>query len=70
MMTNQLVIPAFREGDKVVLALGSYQGTPGVFVQLTPDVKWAEIRELNGEVRNHPVEWLAHSPASATGSTS
>ena len=53
-------IPAFRAGDEVVLAKGTYQGTPGVFLQLTNDVRWADITERNGSVRSHPVEWLAH----------
>jgi hypothetical protein len=33
-----------------------------VFVRLGKDVNWAEIKERNGSVRNHPVAWLAHSP--------
>jgi hypothetical protein len=44
-----------------VLDRGSYQGTPGVFVRLRKDVKWADIRERNGSLRSHPVEWLAHA---------
>jgi hypothetical protein len=55
--------PIFHEGDEVVLARGSYQGTPGVFLHLNEDPKWAAIREPNGTVRNHPIEWLAHSAA-------
>jgi hypothetical protein len=35
----------FREGDDVVLAEGTYQGTPGVFVRLREDVNWADIME-------------------------
>ena len=53
--------PTFREGDEVMLARGSYQGTLGVFLRLREDVNWADIRELNGDVRSHPVIWLAHS---------
>ena len=53
--------PEFRAGDKVVLAEGTYQGTPGVFVKLREDVNWADIQELNGTVRSHPVSWLQHS---------
>lgn len=53
--------PAFREGDEVVLKSGTYQGTPGVFLRLREDVKWADITERSGCVVNHPVEWLAHS---------
>ncbi len=51
---------AFREGDEVVLAEGTYQGTPGVFLGLTDDVNWANIRERNGRIRCHPVAWMAH----------
>ncbi len=52
----------FREGDAVILIGGTYQGTPGVFLRLREDIKWADITERNGRVRQHPVEWLAHSP--------
>lgn len=54
----------FREGDEVVLVEGPYQGTPGVFLDLTPDVNWAEIRERNGAIRRHPMVWLR--PAAPT----
>ena len=62
-MTNTQ--PIFREGDEVMLAEGSYQGTPGVFLRLRADVKWADIRERDGSVRSHPITWLAHSVAPA-----
>jgi hypothetical protein len=52
---------AFREGDAVVLAEGTYQGTPGVFLRLRDDVKWADITMRDGSVRSHPVAWLAHA---------
>ena len=55
-MTN-----TFHEGDEVVLANGTYQGTPGVFLRLKEDIKWADITERDGTIRSHPVEWLAHS---------
>jgi hypothetical protein len=55
------VVPAFRTGDEVVLVSGSYQGTPGVFLRLRQDPKWADIEERNGKIRSHPVEWLAHA---------
>jgi len=54
---------AFRTGEEVVLAGGPYQGTSGVFLRLRADVNWADVTELNGNVRSHPVEWLSH-PAS------
>ena len=46
-----------------MLAAGSYPGTLGVFLHLTEDVNWAEIRERNGSIRRHPVAWLAHLTA-------
>jgi hypothetical protein len=61
MIDNRTDSSTFREGDQVVLDRGSYQGTPGVFVRLRKDVKWADIRERNGSLRSHPVEWLAHA---------
>jgi hypothetical protein len=51
----------FDEGDQVVVAAGTYQGTRGVFLRLKQDVHWADIAERNGGIRSHPVEWLAHS---------
>ncbi len=57
------VAPVFRQGDEVVLAEGTYQGTPGVFLKLNADANWAEIQERNGDVRSHPVAWLAHNGA-------
>ena len=65
MITTRRVGPVFREGDEVVLAEGTYQGTLGIFVRLNDDVNWATITERNGSVRSHPVVWLAHS----TGAT-
>jgi hypothetical protein len=60
-MTSKIAGPTFREGDEVVLAQGSHQGTLGVFLRLREDVNWADITERNGDVRSHPVIWLAHS---------
>ena len=57
--------PNSTRGDNLVLAQGTYQGTPGVFLRLTEDVHWAEIKEQNGTVRNHPVMWLQHSGPAA-----
>jgi len=50
--------PDFQAGDKVFLAEGPYQGTAGVFLALTQDVKWAEIEEPKSRIRRHPVEWM------------
>ena len=61
MISPKCVGPVFREGEDVVLAEGTYQGTPGVFLRLREDVNWADITERNGSIRSHPVAWLAHS---------
>jgi hypothetical protein len=53
--------PVFCEGDEVVLAEGSYTGTPGVFLHLRQDPNWADITERDGSVRRHPIAWLAQS---------
>ncbi len=58
MTHTEPVLPAFREGDEVVLVAGTYQGTLGVFVRFRSDVAWADVMERNGEVRSHPVAWL------------
>jgi hypothetical protein len=60
-MINTKPGPAFRQGDEVVLAYGTYQGTLGVFLHLREDVKWADITERNGSIRSHPIVWLAHA---------
>ena len=67
MMSTQPAGPTFREGDEVLLAKGSYQGTLGIFLQAKEDTNWADIRERNGAIRSHPVIWLAHSVASTPG---
>jgi hypothetical protein len=59
---------AFQAGDRVVLAHGTYQGTPGVFLRLKDDVNWADITEAGGHVRSHPVLWLAHGSNGTAGS--
>lgn len=61
MIGDRVSDPVFREGDEVVLAEGTYQGTPGVFLRLREDVHWADITERSGAVRSHPVAWLAHA---------
>jgi len=68
MMSARPAGTVFHEGDEVVLAHGSYRGTPGVFLRLRCDVNWADITERNGEVRTHPVVWLAHAASAAPGS--
>jgi hypothetical protein len=67
MISTRLAGSTFREGDDVVLANGTYQGTAGVFLRLKEDVNWADITESNGAVRSHPVIWLAHSAAPMSG---
>jgi hypothetical protein len=53
-------IRPFQAGDPVVLAEGTYQGTPGVFVRFKADANWFEMEERNGVIRSHPVAWLQH----------
>ncbi len=63
--------PAFAAGDRVILAKGPYQGTPGEFLGWLPeDSNWVEVREWNSVVRRHPAAWLQHAerdPAKAAG---
>jgi hypothetical protein len=67
-MSTSVASQEFREGDEVVLAEGTYQGTLGIFVRLRKDVNWADITERNGSVRSHPVAWLHHSTGAIHGS--
>ena len=45
MTSNIPTVSGFREGDDVVLAEGTYQGTTGVFLRLREDANWADIAE-------------------------
>jgi len=67
-MSTQSTVPAFREGDEIVLAGGSNQGTLGIFLRLKEDTNWADIRERNGAIRSHPVIWLAYGAKPIPGS--
>jgi hypothetical protein len=60
----------FHEGDEILLAEGSYQGTQGVFSRFTEDPNWAVITESSGTVRNHPLAWLAHPQSAFSGAAS
>ena len=60
-MSTRTTGQALHEGDEVVLAEGTYQGTPGVFLRLREDPAWADITQRDGSIRSHPVVWLAHS---------
>lgn len=59
----------FKKGDPVIMVKGSYEGTPGVFLNLRSDPKWADIRETDDSVREHPVEWMALSTEKRPGIT-
>jgi len=48
----------FQNGEAVVLAKGTYQGTTGVFLNLRSDPNWADIKQSDGDVKSHPVAWL------------
>jgi hypothetical protein len=67
MKRNQPAGTPFHEGDEVVLAEGTHQGTLGVFLRQRKDVNWADIAERNGAVRGHPVVWLDHVTAATPG---
>ena len=67
MIDQKRVATVFQEGDAVVLARGTYQGTLGIFARLRADVNWAEITERNGDVRSHPVAWLELSTSATPG---
>ena len=68
MMCKKRVGITFQEDDEVVLAEGTYEGTPGILVRLGKDVRWAEITERNGSIRSHPVAWLDHGAGTVGGS--
>jgi len=55
-LQKQLIILNFIRA--VVLAEGPHKYTRGTFLSLKEDVEWAAIRESNGAVNSHPVEWL------------
>src|SRR5580692_7428767 len=59
------VAPGFQEGEAIVLARGTYQGTTGVFLHLRIDPNWADIQESGGNIWSHPVAWLDHSKRKA-----
>jgi hypothetical protein len=67
MTSKRQVGTEFREGDEVVLAEGTYQGTLGVFVRFRKDIRWADIKERNGAVCSHPVAWQGHSTDGVRG---
>lgn len=49
----------FRAGDSIVVLYdGRYNGMAGRFVGLRDDPNWADIKEHNGSVSSHPVQWL------------
>jgi DUF2934 family protein len=63
--------PKFRVGDEVVLAEGPHKYVHGIFLRLKDDVEWAAIKEANGAVSSHPVEWMRsyRGPDSGTAKT-
>jgi hypothetical protein len=50
--------PSFHAGDQVVLAEGPHKYVRGIFLRLKNDVEWAAIKEANGAISSHPVEWM------------
>jgi hypothetical protein len=61
MTTIKPIASGFQNGEAVVLARGTYQGTRGVFLHLRDDLDWADIEESGGSIRSHPVAWLDNS---------
>ena len=51
--------PRFHPGDEVVLAEGPHKYVHGIFLGLKEDVEWAAIKEANGTMGSHPVEWMS-----------
>jgi hypothetical protein len=51
--------PKFHAGDEVILAEGPHKYVHGTFLGLKEDVEWAAIKEANGKVNSHPVEWMS-----------
>jgi hypothetical protein len=45
-------------GNVVVLDNGPYKYVRGVFLHSNDDVKWGTIRQSDGIVSSHPVEWM------------
>lgn len=55
---NEINNPKFRVGDEVVLTEGPHKYLHGIFLGLQRDVKWASVKEDDGTVNSHPVEWI------------
>jgi len=51
--------PRFHSGDDVVLSEGPHKYVHGTFLRLKEDVEWAAIKEANGAISSHPVEWMS-----------
>jgi hypothetical protein len=51
--------PRFRAGDRIVLIDGPHEFVRGTFLHhLNDDVEWASIKQSDGQIRSHPVEWM------------
>jgi hypothetical protein len=50
---------AFRNGDLVFLAKGTYAGTRGTFLSLRADTHWADTKQEDGVTREYPVDCMA-----------
>jgi hypothetical protein len=58
--------PKFHPGDRVILAEGPHKYTSGTFLSLRDDVEWANVRESDGTLSMHPVEWMRSDVESPT----
>jgi hypothetical protein len=57
-MADAINNPRFHAGAEAVLAEGPHKYVHGTFQRLKDDVEWAAIKEANGAVSSHPVEWM------------
>ena len=61
-IADAITYTTFRAGDAVILAEGPHKYLRGTFLNLTPDVNWAAVKEPNGVVNSHPVKWMRRPP--------
>jgi hypothetical protein len=50
-MSTNVAETGFCEGEEIVLAQGTYQDTPDIFVGYSKDTNWTEIQEGGGNIR-------------------
>ena len=58
-IADAITNPKFRAGDEVFMSEGPHKYVHGQFLALKDDVEWGSIKESNGTVSSHPVEWMS-----------